>query len=77
MRAFTALSSMKNGHWIFDYELVMSLCHFVGQILLQRLPSNDLSPAVTSGPECDELSLSIVDSASLLKQFIEVQQKKS
>lgn len=42
-----------------------------------QLPSNDLSPAVTSGPECDELSLSIVDSASLLKQFIEVQQKKS
>lgn len=41
-----------------------------------QLPSNDLSPAVTSGPECDELSLSIVDSASLLKRFIEVQQKK-
>lgn len=48
----------------------MSLCHFVGIFL-------DLSPAVTSGPESDELSLSIVDSAFLLKQFIEVQQKKS
>lgn len=54
MRAFAALSSMKNGHWISTMNLL-----------------------VTSGPECDELNLSIVNSAFLLKQFIEVQQKKS